>query len=43
MIEAGHPAPEFSLPDDRGKPVTLRELRGRKVVVFFYVKDDTPG
>jgi len=43
MVEAGHPAPEFSLHDDAGTVVTLSALRGRKVVLFFYVKDDTPG
>lgn len=43
MVEAGQHAPQFSLPDDQRKPVTLSELRGRKVVLFFYIKDDTPG
>ncbi len=43
MVEAGQRAPQFSLPDDQRKPVTLSELRGRKVVLFFYIKDDTPG
>ncbi len=43
MVEAGQRAPEFALSDDRGQRVTLGEFRGRKVVVFFYVRDDTPG
>jgi thioredoxin-dependent peroxiredoxin len=36
-------APDFTLPDQDGNPVTLSELRGRKVVLYFYPKDDTPG
>ncbi len=43
MVEAGERAPEFTLPDDRGQRVTLEGFHGRKVVVFFYVRDDTPG
>jgi len=43
MVEAGQRAPEFALPDDRGQLVTLEGLRGRKVVLWFYVRDDTPG
>ncbi len=43
MVEAGHPAPEVVLPDDRGQTVTLEGLRGQKVILFFYVRDDTPG
>ena len=42
-IEEGKPAPDFTLPDAEGNPVTLSELRGRNVVVYFYPKDDTPG
>ena len=42
-IEAGQPAPEFSLQDDRGGTVTLAGLRGKPVVLYFYPKDDTPG
>jgi peroxiredoxin Q/BCP len=36
-------APDFTLPADDGGSVTLSELRGRKVVLYFYPKDDTPG
>lgn len=36
-------APEFSLPDQDGKPRRLAEWRGRWVVLYFYPKDDTPG
>lgn len=43
MIEAGQPAPDFTLPDQRGKPVTLSKLKGKPVVLYFYPKDDTPG
>jgi peroxiredoxin Q/BCP len=43
MIETGHKAPDFSLPDNSGKLVTLSALRGQPVVVYFYPKDDTPG
>lgn len=41
--EIGAPAPEFSLPTDGGQNVALADLRGRKVVLYFYPKDDTPG
>jgi peroxiredoxin Q/BCP len=43
MLKAGDPAPEFSLPSGDGETVSLRALRGRKVVLYFYPKDDTPG
>src|SRR4051812_47977150 len=43
MIEAGQQAPDFTLSDQDGEPVTLSELRGRPVVVYFYPKADTPG
>jgi thioredoxin-dependent peroxiredoxin len=43
VIEAGQPAPTFTLPDQDGRPVSLAELRGRPVVLYFYPKDDTPG
>ena len=42
-VKEGDEAPDFTLESDRGRPVTLSELRGRKVVVYFYPKDDTPG
>jgi len=41
--QPGDLAPDFTLPTDEGKPLTLSSLRGRKVVLFFYPKDDTPG
>jgi peroxiredoxin Q/BCP len=43
MIEAGQPAPDFTLLDQRGEPVTLSKFRGMPVVLYFYPKDDTPG
>jgi thioredoxin-dependent peroxiredoxin len=43
MIETGAQAPDFTLPDQDGNPVTLSELRGRNVVLYFYPKADTPG
>jgi peroxiredoxin Q/BCP len=43
MLEVGQPAPDFELPDQNGKPVRLSDLRGQRVVVYFYPKADTPG
>lgn len=43
MIEAGQPAPDFTLPDQDGNLVTLSALKGSPVVLYFYPKDDTPG
>lgn len=42
-IDAGSPAPDFTLPADGGGSVTLSALRGRKIILYFYPKDDTPG
>ena len=41
--EIGAPAPDFTLPADGGQTVSLADLRGQKVVLYFYPKDDTPG
>lgn len=43
MVEKGDAAPPFTLPADDGSEVSLEQLRGRKVVLYFYPKDDTPG
>jgi thioredoxin-dependent peroxiredoxin len=43
MIEAGGPAPDFTLPNQDGEAVTLSSLRGRWVAVYFYPRADTPG
>ena len=42
-IEEGKAAPLFTLKDQHGEKVALKDLRGSKVVVYFYPKDDTPG
>jgi peroxiredoxin Q/BCP len=42
-LAAGAPAPDFELADQRGEPVSLASLRGRKVLVYFYPRADTPG
>jgi len=43
MIEVGAKAPEFTLPDKDGKMVSLSDFLGKKVVLYFYPKDNTPG
>ena len=43
MLSTGVKAPDFSLPADDGTTVTLAGLKGRKVVLYFYPKDDTSG
>jgi peroxiredoxin Q/BCP len=43
VIEEGKPAPDFTLQSDAGDSVTLSDLRGKAVVLYFYPKDDTPG
>ena len=42
-VEAGTPAPDFTMPTDGGGSVTLSALRGKPVVLYFYPKDDTSG
>ena len=43
MIKEGQKAPEFSLPSSEGGEVSLKSLKGKPVVLYFYPKDDTPG
>ena len=43
MLAPGDQAPDFTLPDENGDPVTLSDLRGAPVVVYFYPKASTPG
>jgi peroxiredoxin Q/BCP len=43
MLQEGQKAPEFSLPDQNGKNVSLSQFRGHKVILYFYPKDNTPG
>jgi len=42
-LEAGDKAPAFTLPDGTGAKVSLKDFLGKKVVVYFYPADDTPG
>jgi peroxiredoxin Q/BCP len=42
-LQVGDPAPDFSLPDREGNIVNLTDFRGKRVVLYFYPKDDTPG
>lgn len=43
MLKAGEKAPLFTLPDQNGNPVSLSDFAGKKVVLYFYPKDNTPG
>ncbi|MEM8576260.1 MAG: thioredoxin-dependent thiol peroxidase [Pseudomonadota bacterium] len=43
MLETNAPAPDFTLPQTDGSDVTLSDLQGQPVVLYFYPKDDTPG
>jgi peroxiredoxin Q/BCP len=43
MLEVGYPAPDFTLSDADGQSVSLSDFRGKKVVLYFYPKDNTPG
>ncbi|HET9869461.1 MAG TPA: thioredoxin-dependent thiol peroxidase [bacterium] len=43
MIKEGQKAPDFNLDDDQGKKVSLKDLKGKTVVLYFYPKDMTPG
>jgi peroxiredoxin Q/BCP len=43
MLSPGDKAPAFSLPSDAGGTVQLKDLKGKKVVLYFYPKDDTSG
>ena len=43
MIQIGMQAPDFTLSDQNGSPVSLSDFRGQKVVLYFYPKDNTPG
>ena len=43
MLETGTKAPDFSLPDQNGSTVRLSDFQGKKVVLYFYSKDNTPG
>ena len=43
MLETGTKAPDFTLPDQDGKERSLSDYRGKRVIVYFYQKDMTPG
>ena len=43
MLKEGTNAPAFKTTDQNGETVSLKDLRGQKVVLYFYPKDDTPG
>lgn len=43
MLSVGDPAPDFSLPDAEGNQVSLADFKGRRVVLYFYPRDNTPG
>jgi len=42
-VEEGKAAPAFTLPDQDGNKVALKDLKGKDVILYFYPKDDTPG
>jgi len=42
-VEAGQPAPDFTLPNQKGDKVSLSDFKGKHVVLYFYPKDMTPG
>ncbi len=42
-VQVGKGAPDFTLPDENGKSIKLSGFRGKKVILYFYPKDDTPG
>ena len=43
MLKPGDKAPDFALQNDKGENVTLKDLKGKKVILYFYPKDDTSG
>jgi peroxiredoxin Q/BCP len=43
LLEPGDKAPDFKTTDQDGRPVSLKDFAGKKVVLYFYPKDDTPG
>lgn len=42
-LQIGDPAPDFSANDQDGQPISLHDFKGKKLVLYFYPKDDTPG
>jgi len=43
ILKEGDKAPDFTVTDGDGKTVRLKDFRGKKIVLYFYPKDDTPG
>jgi peroxiredoxin Q/BCP len=43
MLDVNDKAPDFTVPDETGKDVSLKDFKGKNVVLFFYPKADTPG
>ena len=43
MLDTGSPAPDFELPDHTGRTIGLSDFQGKKVLLWFYPKADTPG
>ncbi len=43
MLKKGDKAPDFRINDDKGNPIALSDFKGKKVVLYFYPKDNTPG
>ena len=43
MLNIGDLAPEFSLPSDTGVKISLKDFKGKNIVLFFFPKADTPG
>jgi len=43
VLKIGDKAPQFSINNDQGEPVSMSDFKGKKVVLYFYPKDDTPG
>jgi peroxiredoxin Q/BCP len=43
MLKEGEKAPDFTAKDENGNTVRLSDLKGQRVVLWFYPKDDTPG
>jgi peroxiredoxin Q/BCP len=42
-LQPGHPAPGFTVTDQDGKEISLSDFKGKKIALYFYPKDDTPG
>lgn len=43
MLQVGDKAPDFTAPNQNGETISLKDLKGKKVILYFYPKDNTPG